>query len=265
MVVVPVAVIALWLVSRGSLDAAGGFQLLVPLALALVSAFCVKRIFEFAADGFAKNLLSVYEDRCDPQLFVEQARDVADSFTVPFGELGTWFLSSYGLALADLGRLHESAEILERMRKSAEAAVSKKQLAAVLINTEPLAQRLMDDGIAISMLEKAREEIGRVGDGTGDARLSYIEWKLGVLKSRKDGNAALLLSSLREIRERKSCSWRLRVQCADEEAALCSGLGDALRERECLEFVVEHGNRLPSVKRAQRRLAELERFSIAVP
>ena len=122
---------------------------------------------------------------------------------------------------------------------------------------EPVVQRLLGERPALGAVEEAERLLE--GDASAEAvqRRKFLAWERGVLEARLSGDDGLLASKLAHVRETDGYPLRMRVLAAADEAAACRRQGDGARERECLRFVVGHGERLPAVPAARARLAEL--------
>ena len=210
------------------------------LMLFFACLYVMPRLMGQLADRKAEQLVSLYNDGCDPDAFRAQAAAPARAIGEPYTEAGSWFLSFYALALADGGQ-----------------AEGEGERAALLVNMEPVVQRLLGERPALGAVEEAERLLE--GDASAEAvqRRKFLAWERGVLEARLSGDDGLLASKLAHVRETDGYPLRMRVLAAADEAAACRRQGDGARERECLRFVVEHGNRLPAVPAARARLAEL--------
>ena len=161
------------------------------------------------------------------------------------------------MALLDIGRRAEALELADALRQAAEQAPTPHERASMLVNMEPFVERLFGSPIALPLLACAQELMDTDPVANDAGRRGYVEWERSMLQFQAAGNYGRLAELLREVRMRESCSMRFRVTCALRESVAHRALGDVSRERECLEFVVEHGNLLPMVSSARQRLAEL--------
>lgn len=259
-VVIAGVIVAIAYATQGVAAFEPGPNLIMLVMLIAIGVLGVRRFFNGLAQMRLSRLLAVYDDQCDPEAFVRGMDPIARAFKSPFTARDVWLLSPYGLALADVGRAEEATRLLDTMKKSAVAASKPRDFAIMLMNMEPLARRLLGDEAALPLLIRAEELIDKEPRAdTGNYR-SYITWERGIIEAQRDGDNGKLIAELQRIRERTSSSWRLRVVCADHEAIVHKVLGDFARERMCLEFIVEHGNLLPYVSPALRRLGELDRM-----
>ena len=166
------------------------------------------------ADSYAERVLSLYNDSCDPQAFVEQGRAIAERIRPPYEENGSWFLSFYALALDDIGQRDEAVRIGQTMLSSARRAEDPAQKVSLLVNMDPLISRLF-------------------------------------------GAQQTLAQRFSSVRTSGSAPMRMRVSDALLEASVRKARGERDLERECLDFVIRNGNKLPAVKLAQERIAAL--------
>ena len=118
-------------------------------------------------------------------------------------------------------------------------------------------QRLLGARPALGAVEEAERLLE--GDSSAETaqRRNFLAWERGVLEARLSGDDGVLAPKLAHVRETEGYPLRMRVLAAADEAAVRRRQGDGARERECLRFVVENGNRLPAVPEARARLAEL--------
>ena len=216
------------------------------LMLFFACLYVMPRLMGQLADRKAEQLVSLYNDGCDPDAFRAQAAAPARAIGEPYTEAGSWFLSFYALALADGGQIEEAARIGEGLRKSAAQAQDERERAALLVNMEPVVQRLLGARPALGAVEEAERLLEGDSSPETSQRRNFLAWERGVLAPK-----------LAHVRETDGYPLRMRVLAAADEAAVRRRQGDGARERECLRFVVENGNRLPAVPEARARLAEL--------
>lgn len=223
------------------------------LAVCLLSA---KRIATKMADAHAERVLSLYNDACDPQAFVEQGRAIAERIRPPYEENGSWFLSFYALALDDVGRRDEAVKIGQTMLSSARRAEDSAQKISILVNMEPLISRLFGTQQTLDVIHEALS--AAQGSGQADpGQISFLQWEKGMLEAVRDGDHETLAQRFSTVRNSAGAPMRMRVSDALLEASVRKARGERDLERECLDFVVRNGNKLPAVKLAQERLAAL--------
>lgn len=229
------------------------------VALVVVFFACLlglSRVLGNKADQKADALVSLYNDACDPPAFLEQGEPLAQVIEPPYTEAGSWFLSFYALALDDVGRTSEAAAIGTAMVEGAKHAPNPVVRAGLLVNMEPVVVRLFGPEAALGVIDEAEAALTQAGAQLDD-RENFLSWERAILQARRDGNDEELLGRFSQIYMSASYLPRMRVQAAEEVAAILRRRGDAAGERAALTFVVEHGNRLPAVRAARERLAEL--------
>lgn len=231
--------------------------LLVSLAGLVVLTLLSSRIFGNLANKKADELVALYNESCDPQAFVEQGAEVASTIEGPYTEAGSWFLSFYALALLDVGQVEPAAVIGSNMQKSAMEAADPRTRAAVMVNIEPLVLRLFGAQAALGVVAEAEAALASLAGPDAEQRRSFLAWERSLLTALVEGDEDRLLQTYSEVRLREVYPMRMRALNADAEAAICRRRGLSERERECLKFVVEHGNQLPIVPAARARLTEL--------
>lgn len=223
------------------------------LAVCLLSA---KRIATRMADSYAERVLSLYNDSCDPQAFVEQGRAIAERIRPPYEENGSWFLSFYALALDDIGQRDEAVRIGQTMLSSARRAEDPAQKVSLLVNMEPLISRLFGAQQTLDLIQEAltaAQESGQAEPG----QVSFLQWEKSMLEAVRDGDHEMLAQRFSSVRTSGSAPMRMRVSDALLEASVRKARGERDLERECLDFVIRNGNKLPAVKLAQERIAAL--------
>lgn len=231
--------------------------LIAAIVLMAVSLLTAKKIVTAKANRKADEMISLYNDACDPAAFVDAARSVAQEIRPPYDESGSWFLSFYALALDDLGQRNDAARIGQAMLSSAQMAPDPQTKVGILVNIEPLVQRLFGAQQALEVVEQAQEAIGGSSDPDDVSRMNFLNWERGILEAIRDGDDAALVQRFSAIRGNAAYPLRVRVSDALLEASVHKSRGDVAAERECLRFVVDNGNKLPAVGIAAERLAEL--------
>lgn len=257
-VLIPVASLAAFSVVMGGNVVKTLPGLFSSLMLFVACLYALPRIMGQQADRKADAIVSLYNDACDPPAFLEQAAVPAGAVKAPYTEAGSWFLSFYALALADEGRAEEAARIGENMRASAAQTQDPKVRAALFVNMEPVVLRLLGAQVALGVVEEAERLLAGAMDEESAQRRNFLAWERSVLGARLDGDDDVLAEKFEHVRSQAAYPLRMRVLAAADEAEVRRRQGDAARERECLRFVAEHGNRLPAAAAAQARLTELD-------
>lgn len=254
---VPIILMVTWSVIAGENVVKTTPGLFTSLALFGVCLLGMMSAMGRRADKKAEQLVSLYNDACDPPAFVAQAETVARNAKAPYNESGSWFMSFYTLALADVGRLDEAARIGDAMRLSAADAKTPQSKAAMLINIEPVIKRLFGPEMALAAVQEA-EHLLEVPVGTPqDDRLKFLSWEHDILNAMITHDKATLCEKYLHVRTTPGYPLRMRVLAAFDEAVLHRECSEISQETECLLFVVEHGGALPAVKAANTRLEEL--------
>ena len=231
--------------------------LISAILLMIISLLTAKKIVTGMADRKTSEMLSLYNDKCDPQAFVNASQTVVREMRPPYDETASWYLSFYALALDDLGKREEAVRIGQAMLSSAQMAQDPKVKAALLVNIEPLVQRLFGVQQALDVVVQGQEVLAGSTDPDDLNRVSFLKWEQGILEAIFDGNDAVLIERFSGIRMSTGHPMRIRVSYALLEASVRKSRGEKGKERECLEFVVANGGKLPAVGLAQERLKEL--------
>lgn len=231
--------------------------LIAAIVLLAACLLASKRIVTRMADRKADEYLSLYNDGCDPQAFLDAARNVAAAIRPPYEENGSWFLSFYALALDDAGQREEAARIGQAMLSSAQMARDPQQRAGLLVNIEPLIERLFGVDAALEVIAQAEEAVTASDSPDDGPRRDFLRSERALMEAIRNGDAATLTARFSAVRTNAAYPMRVRVSDALMEASVHKSRGDAAAERACLEFVVANGNKLPAVGLAQERLAAL--------
>ena len=79
----------------------------------LVSLLFSFRIFENIAQRKANSLVDIYNEDCDPKLFIKRSKGIAHSIKFPCKPQGVWFMSCFGQACLDAGEVDGAKAVLE--------------------------------------------------------------------------------------------------------------------------------------------------------
>lgn len=231
--------------------------LIAAILLMIVSLLTAKKIVTKLADRKADEMIALYNDKCDPAAFIQASQNVVREIRPPYDETGSWFLSFYALALDDMGQREEAARIGQTMLSSAQLATDPHVKVGILVNIEPLVQRLFGVEEALEVVAQAQDAIAGSADPDDANRMSFLNWERGILEAIRNGDDETLIQRFSGIRNTPSYPMRVRVSDALLEAALHKSRGDVSHERECLDFIIANGNKLPAVDLARQRLSEL--------
>ena len=231
--------------------------MLAAIILFIACLLSAKKIVTRICDDKAQKMISLYNDSCDPEAFLQAGGQVAKEIRPPYEENGAWFLSYYALALDDTGQRDEAARIGQAMLSSVQLANDPSQKLGMLISLEPLVQQLFGAQSALELIDQAEELLSNSVSADDEDRRKFLTWERGVLEAVRDGDDAALITRFSTIRNTPSYPLRVRVNDAVLEASIHKARRDTLRERECLQFAANYGNKLPSAALARTRLAEL--------
>lgn len=227
------------------------------LGILIVATLVMLRVMGNKAERDTAETLALYNNECNPAAFIERAQPVVANIRPPYEPMGAWFISYYAMALADVGRFDEAADIGTALQQSAAVARNDSSRSALLVALEPLVLRLFGPQTALPVIEQTVALLEKLPANHNDGQLEFMQSERERAAARVAGNDEWLLNSYREIRENEGLPLRVRVLYANLEAEICKRRGDAARERMCLEFVAARGGGLPAVPFAHARLAEL--------
>lgn len=201
--------------------------------------------------------LSAYNNDCDPKSFIDQSQELIPKIQPPYGEAGAWFLSFYGQALLEVGDLDGARKIEAGVYESVKLAKKSDEQVAVIVNFIPLAMKLLGPEQTILMIDQGLSMIGPEPKGANVMRKTYLEDQRALAQAKIDGDSEWLIKHYRATRNNVDVPVRLRVEKAWDEAGLHYQAGNAVEERECLQFVADRGGKLSLARLAADRLRAL--------
>lgn len=235
--------------------------MLTAVALVMLGTVFIGKWMADAAIDEATGLVNLFSNGCDPQAFVDGGSAIASRMRPPFDEGASWYASYYCLALLDVGRAREAAELADDLRISVDKARKPATRAAICLHLEPPVRRLLGAESALKALDQAEADLNAANVPDGSDQRRYISGERNILLAQRDGDDEKLAGLLSRVRQASAGERRARVEAAWEEAGAERRLDHVDRERSCLRFVVERGNLLSCVRKARVRLNELEDIS----
>lgn len=257
-VIASVVVSTIWPLATGQIMAASLPGLLLLIAVFFGTLLISYRFFSARADAETERLFALYNDQCDPAAFVEQGSAVAQVAEQQATEMSSWYMSYYAQALLDLGEAGRARDIMTRQLEGVEKVKGQAQKAAIVVNMVPLACKLDAGEDALRLIDQGLELIGEAQDMPSTQRRIYLQSQHELVSARAEADPTHLVGLCAAVRMSDEQPMRLRVERAWDEARVRYRSGDVARERECLQFIVQHGNKLALVKPAQTRLAEID-------
>ncbi|WP_251212270.1 hypothetical protein [Adlercreutzia murintestinalis] len=241
----------------GSIMASTLGGLAVLLALFMVSMVLGFNIMERVAETRTNGLLALYNDACDPEALIAQGKEVAEAVSFPCRAAGAWYMAYYAQALLEEGKVDQARLIEQGLRQSIQAVKKPQQKAGILVNLIPLADKLDGTEEALALVGQGLALVsGDAGPVAVELR-AFLESQEKIMRVRESGHAEDAARLDEAIRASDAYPMRIRVEAAWAEARAYYQLGDAAAERRSLAFVVDHGNRLALVAKAQQRLASV--------
>lgn len=200
-------------------------------------------------------LVSLYDDGCDPRAFVDGSAGYVDKMTVPYDAETSWFMSYYAQALLDLGEAKQAQQIEQSMYDSIRSASLVETQAKIIVNLVPLVVKVLGPAEAVPVIQKGLDllEGGQCGADAAEFE-AYLVNQLALARAAASRDDVLLERFYFSTRRNEALPLRIRVEQAWEEAKIHYRKGDVVKEAECLEFVVQNGNKLALVKPAADRL-----------
>ena len=224
--------------------------MLVSVVLFGVIMFGVLGYFGKKVNTNVDEMISLYDDACDPQAFSIAAQ--------PYAERTSWFMSYFAQALLDLGEVQKAQRIEQNMYESIRMTQSVDVQAQIIVNLVPLINKVLGPADAIPVIQKGLEllEGGQAIQNAHEYE-AYLRNQMTIAQALVESEDDTLARFYKAARTNPTVPLRVRVEQAWDEAKICYRAGEAERERECLEFIVENGNNLARVKPAKDRLASL--------
>lgn len=200
-------------------------------------------------------LVSLYDDGCDPRALVDGSAGYVEKITVPYDAEASWFMSYYAQALLDLGEAKRAQQIEQNMYDSIRSATLVETQAKIIVNLVPLVVKVLGPADAVPVIQKGLDllESGQCGADAAEFE-AYLVNQLALARAAASQDDVLLERFYFSTRRNEALPLRIRVEQAWEEAKIHYRKGDAAKEAECLEFVVQNGNKLALVKPAADRL-----------
>lgn len=256
-VALPVIVSSLWPLVTGQLMAASIGGLIGMFALFIVGLLVGYGIFERKAESVVDGYLARYNDDCDPQALIEEGAWLAEAIAFPCNQMGSWFMGYYAQALLDAGQPDRAREIAEGLTTSMHAAKTPAMRAGILVNLLPLAEKLESPQDALGLLNQGLQWCDEDDERKVAPLREFLLSQKKVLDARAGGDQRALAQLSRSIASSDAYPMRIRVEYAWDEASAQYKLGDTAAEKEALQFVAQHGNKLALAAKAKERLAAL--------
>lgn len=232
----------------------GLVMLFVIFALSMMIGF---NSMERRAEQVTNKLLALYNDDCDPQLFLTQGASVAQNVAFPCKEAGAWFMSYYAQALLDAGEVDRARAVEKGLQESAQVAKKPQLKAGIIVNLIPLADKLDGTKDALSLIHAGLTFIQNDPTPIASERRAFLESQQKIMEVRMSGDATAAAELDEAIRKSEAYPMRIRVEAAWAEARAYFKTSNVMGERSALHFVIDHGNKLALVSQAQQRLAGL--------
>lgn len=254
--------------------------IIAPLLAIPVFGNLVFNQFESKAMAAVVSMVSLYENDCNPQAFVDKFDSVLDTFSPRFDINEVWTLSAYARALFEIGEEEKARVLLDSFREQVERSEHPEEKGPMMVNYEPLVFMLEGVDAALMLLDRAQgavEEIPEVRkkqrkDGfltapelredllsSPDmrARLTYIEVERRFLSAFKAGDVRTLEKEKRAAFEDDGTSNVLKARYAYALAEVYYESGDESKARKAFEDTVHVGGELRCAREAKKRIGEM--------
>ena len=257
-VALPVIVSTIYPMFTGQIMAASLSGMLIEIGLLFLGMIVGFNIFERKAEAKTSELLSYYNDDCDPERLVQEGAKLAHDISFPCNESGAWYLSTYAQALLDTGNVDEANAIYAGLEQSMDHAKKVEAKTGILVNLVPLAEKMRSVDDALGLITRGLELLKDQTSPASTERRNYLNSQKSILDARKANDADDIVKLDEAVKTNPTYPMRLRVEFAWNEGSTYYRLGDASKEAECLRFVVEHGGTLKLVDQAKARLSKIE-------
>lgn len=215
------------------------------------------KIMNGVAEKKTDELLSIYNDKCDPKAFVEAGSQLASDIVFPCGEPGAWYLGYYAQALLDIGDVDGAKKIASGLRESITAQKKDEGKCAILVNLIPLESKLSGSKSTMQLVDEGLAMVSSQTSPEAQVRKKYLESQKKIFTAEVDGNYQEEATLDESVMEAGANPMRTRVEFAYKAASAYFKLGNETAERKDLQFVVDNGNELKLVEMAKQRLTEL--------
>ena len=113
------------------------------------------------------------------------------------------------------------------MLSSAQMATDPQTKVAILVNIEPLVQRLFGVVQALEVVDQAQAVLAGSTDPDDVSRMNFLNWERGILEAIRDGDDEALVQRFSAIRGNDGYPMRVRVSDALLEASVHKSRGNA--------------------------------------
>lgn len=214
-------------------------------------------IFETLAERKTESYLNAYNIDCDPEALVKEGAKLASDIPMPCNKNGSWFLGYYAQALLDTGNVEGAKKLREELTKSMDAMKSPAAKLGILVNILPLEEKIASEEDALKMVQEGFDLLEKVPSGRLVPIRDFLssQKKIFQVRSSDDQSARAQLDD--SILANQNYPMRIRVEAAWDAASAYRRLDDMSAEKDRLDFVVKHGNKLLLAQRARQVLHDV--------
>ncbi|WP_165060282.1 MULTISPECIES: hypothetical protein [unclassified Adlercreutzia] len=241
----------------GTIMAASVGGLLLLFVIFFASLTLGVNMMERKAEKDTTDMLSLYNDKCDPQALIDKGKTVAANITFPCKDTGAWFMSYYAQAMLDVGNKDDALNVERGLRSSMQAAKKPQAKVGILVNLIPLVDKTGGTEQAMQLIQEGLQISEGDPSPIAATRRAYLTSQDKIMKVRASGDALEAVKMDESIIGSTEYPMRIRVEAAWAQARAYFRLADAAGERTALDFVIKHGNKLALVSQAQQRLSAL--------
>ena len=228
-------------------------------------------------------VLDIYNKDCDPQLFIKNVQARIPVPEYPDGSLGysvfnfgvapscqeeqigiflgedSYVVSLYTQALIDLGRYKEADKFIVRMEHSIEISKNRWEICQLLINTYRIYKKTKDYDKADKCLKKLQNKMPRFSTKKQNIVRNFLNKRKRALKAVSNEDYKELIQVKKGIIENKRKTKRAKTEAAYDLAICYHNISDNKQAAYYLNYVIDNGNRLACVNKAQVLLATLDK------
>lgn len=214
-------------------------------------------IFERKAQKEVDELVSIYNDECNPEKFLSEGKDLSEAMKMPYNQFSAWYMSYFAQAMLDSGDTTQANSIYENITESVNLAKKPMEKLAILANVIPLAEKIGGEDIALKTIDEASKQLE-------ECRPSFVmhyrdfldsQKKIILARSEKDYEKIAILD--KSVWENDNYPKRIRVEYAWDSASASYALHNIEDEKVALQYVVDNGGTLALVGKAKGRLNKL--------
>lgn len=227
------------------------------ILLVVACAFFAGRVLNRVAVEEIRKMIYLFYQKCDPEGFIAKSSEVVGRIKAPFDEWASMLMGAYSLANIDVGNTEAAKVTVEGMRVSAKAAKGKS-VARICLNMHAAIKALYGPDLALKCLGEAKWSLRSLEmdqDIIEEFQMIDQEQELDIAEKLQDDSKIIEINT--KVFNNEKLLLRIRVLAAYQIALAYDRLGNEEQARHFYGYVLENGNKLGVVARANDRLNEM--------